>query len=171
LREASIPIIARVEAPGILDGGDIAFAGETVFIGVPDGAPAFTLHSNTLGREQFARIAAAAGRNVVEVRYSGRFPRLASVFTPVAADTVIVASGVVDVDALERFTRIETAGGEELAAGVLVLGERRVLANVRFRVSLPMLRRAKLAVDAIDLWEFGKTGIVPSLLALPLQRA
>lgn len=170
LREAGIPIVARIEPPGLLDGSDVVVSGETVFVGVADGGPAFAAHSNALGREQLTHIAGAAGFNVVELRYAGRFPRLRSVFTPLSADTVVVASGAVDAAALERFKRIEVARGEELAAGLLVLGERRVLANLRFRTSLPLLRDAKLAVEAIDLWEFGKTGAAPSMLALALRR-
>jgi hypothetical protein len=41
---------------------------------------------------------------------------------------------------------------------------------VRFRAVVPLLRAAKIAVDAIDLWEFGKIGTTASLLALALKR-
>jgi hypothetical protein len=54
---------------------------------------------------------------------------------------------------------------------VLALGSRRVLANLRFRETIPLLRAARVAVDAIDLWEFGKIGVTPSTLALALKRA
>jgi hypothetical protein len=33
-----------------------------------------------------------------------------------------------------------------------------------------MLRKAKFIVEAIDLWEFGKIGATPSLIALALKR-
>ncbi len=65
---------------------------------------------------------------------------------------------------------LEVPRGEDYGAGVLTLGPRRVLANVRFRQTLPLLRKAKITVDAIDLWEFGKVGATPSMLALALQR-
>jgi hypothetical protein len=32
------------------------------------------------------------------------------------------------------------------------------------------LRKAKIAVEALDLWEFGKIGATPSLLVLALKR-
>jgi hypothetical protein len=51
------------------------------------------------------------------------------------------------------------------------LGGRRVLANLRFRYAVPMLRKAKLDVVAIDLWEFGKVGGGPPSLVLPIKRA
>ena len=65
---------------------------------------------------------------------------------------------------------VEVPRGEEFAAGVLALGEGRVLANLRFRESLAMLRKAKIAVEAIDLWEFGKAGFGPFSLVLAVKR-
>ena len=56
---------------------------------------------------------------------------------------------------------VEVPRGEEHAAGVLAFGERRVIANLRFRESIKLLRKAKIDVEAIDLWEFGKAGVGP----------
>ena len=33
------------------------------------------------------------------------------------------------------------------------------------------LRKARIEVEAIDLWEFGKAGVAPSALALALKRS
>jgi hypothetical protein len=60
--------------------------------------------------------------------------------------------------------------GEEYAAGVLPIGERRVIANLRFRESIAIMRKAKITVDAIDLWEFGKAGYGPFALVLAVKR-
>ena len=60
--------------------------------------------------------------------------------------------------------------GEELAAGVLCLGERHVLADIRYRTALARMRRAGITVESIDLYEFTKLGIAPSMLALALKR-
>jgi hypothetical protein len=60
--------------------------------------------------------------------------------------------------------------GEENAAGVLCLGERHVLADVRYRTSFSIMRRAGLGVEAIDLYEFAKAGMTPAMLALALKR-
>jgi N-dimethylarginine dimethylaminohydrolase len=65
---------------------------------------------------------------------------------------------------------VEVPRGEELAAGVVALGERRVIANLRFRESVKLLRKAKIAVEAIDLWEFGKAGFGPFSLVLAVKR-
>jgi hypothetical protein len=50
------------------------------------------------------------------------------------------------------------------------MGDRRVIANLRFRESIGLLRAAKLEVVAIDLWEFGKAGVGPSQLVLATKR-
>jgi hypothetical protein len=53
---------------------------------------------------------------------------------------------------------------------VLALGGGRVIANLRYRESLARLRDAKIAVEAIDLWEFGKAGAGPFSLVLATKR-
>ena len=88
----------------------------------------------------------------------------------VARDTVVVAPGRVDTSALAGLQLIELPLGEEYAAGILALGERRVIANLRFRESLAQLRKAKIGVEAIDLWEFGKAGAGPFSLVLATKR-
>jgi len=88
----------------------------------------------------------------------------------VASDTIVAAPDRVDLAAASDLRCIEVPRGEELAAGVLTLGERRVLANLRFRESIALLRRAKITVEAIDLWEFGKAGFGPFALALAFKR-
>jgi hypothetical protein len=60
--------------------------------------------------------------------------------------------------------------GEGLAAGLLCLGEHRVLADIRFRTALGTIRRAGISVESIDLYDFYKVGITPSMLVLPLKR-
>jgi hypothetical protein len=92
------------------------------------------------------------------------------VFSLVASDTVVAAPDRVDLVAATDLRVIEVPRGEELAAGVLALGERLVVANLRFRESIAILRKAKIAVEAIDLWEFGKGGFGPFSLALAVKR-
>jgi hypothetical protein len=42
---------------------------------------------------------------------------------------------------------------------------------LRFRESLAILRTAKIAVEAIDMWEFGKAGFGPFSLVLAIKRS
>ena len=45
-----------------------------------------------------------------------------------------------------------------------------MIAEMRYRTALATMRRAGVAVEAIDLYEFTKLGITPSMLVLALQR-
>jgi dimethylargininase len=175
LGRAQIPIVGRIEAPGLLDGGDALLSGDTLFLGVmtkraaETGIPS-TVHGNALGRDQLASYARSKGLHVVEVAMADEALRLKSVASFVAADTLLFAPGLLDAAAFGNVKKIEAPRGEDFGAGVLALGNRRVLANLRFRETTPLLRKAKFTVESIDLWEFGKIGATPSMMALALKR-
>jgi dimethylargininase len=175
LARAQIPIVGRIAAPGLLDGGDVLLSRDTVYLGVATkrqaetGMPA-AVHGNALGREQLAAYARSIGLAVVDVPMAAEVRRLKSVASFVAEETLLYAPGLVDGSAFAKMEKIEAPRGEDYAAGVLALGNRRVLANLRFRVTTPLLRKAKFSVESIDLWEFGKIGATPSVMALALKR-
>jgi len=175
LASAGVPIVGRIEAPGLLDGGDVLLGPESLFLGVATrrqaetGIPGFA-HGNAFGREQLAAYAATKGRKTVDVAMASEVRRLRSVASLVDADTILFAGGLLDGTAFAGLRTIVAPRGEDYGAGVLTLGPRRVLTNLRFRETIPLLRKAKLFVDAIDLWEFGKVGATPSTLALALKR-
>ena len=167
LTELGIPILGRIEAPGLIDGGDLVVSGDCVFIGVPRHGT----RSNTIGRAQLGEILGGLGMHVLELRLAPEIPRLASVFSAVGDDVVVAARDYVDIDAAG--TSVQTIAiprGDQCGAGLLTIGPRRAIANLRFRVALPLLRKAKLDILAIDLWEFGKAGAGPAALVLPLRR-
>ncbi|MBV9409752.1 MAG: hypothetical protein JO164_13070, partial [Candidatus Eremiobacteraeota bacterium] len=170
LAELGIPIVGRIEAPGLLDATDVALAPGRLFVGVPRPGAGLRRRSNELGRRQLEAIATAQGLRVVELAVANDVSRLRAVFSVVGADVVIAAPEKVDLVAATDLKIVEVPRGEELAAGVLALGERRVLANIRFRESIALLRKAKVAVEAIDLWEFGKAGFGPFSLVLAVKR-
>jgi dimethylargininase len=175
LAAAGVPIIGRIAAPGLLDGGDVLLGPQTLFLGVPLGRQSeigipVAVRGNAAGRAQLAAYARSAGYEVVEVPLAAEVRRLRSVASLVASETVLVAPGLADAEAFGGLKRLEARRGEDYGAGVLTLGERRVLANLRFRETVPMLRKSKIGVDAIDLWEFGKIGATPSSLVLALKR-
>ncbi len=175
LGAAGVPIVGRIEAPGLLDGGDVLFSGSTLYIGATTVRQAETglprsARGNVLGREQLAAYARANGIDVVEVTMAAEVRRLRSVASIIDTKTIVVATGLVDVAAFSGLELIEVPRGEDYAAGVLALGNRRILANLRFRESLPLLRKSKTIVDAIDVWEFGKVGATPSSMVLALKR-
>jgi dimethylargininase len=170
LGSLGIPVIGRIDPPGLLDAGDVIVAGATVFVGVARGPHGQRQRSNALGRNQLEAFASRAGKTVVELPMAADVMHLRNVFAVVGTATVIAAPEKVDLASLGGMTVVALPRGEEYAAGVLPLGEKRVLANLRFRESLAIMRKAKIAVEAIDLWEFGKAGAGVFSLVLAVKR-
>jgi len=160
---ADVPLAGHISAPGLLDGGDVLLAGGTAFIGVgPRG--------NSLGRNGFAKVAEAHGYRPVEVKLADGVTALRAVASAVAKDTIVLAPDRVDMKAFAGFNIIEVERGEETGAGVLCIGERHVIADVRYRTAFGAMRKAGIVVEGLDLYDFEKVGITPSLLALALKR-
>jgi dimethylargininase len=158
-----VPIAGHIAAPGLLDGGDVLLAGGTAFVGVGK-------RGNAIGRSGFAAVASAHGYRVVEVAMRSDVRALRCVASAVAKDTIVLAPHCLDVDAFEGFKIITVDRGEEMAAGVISLGEHHVIADVRYRTALSRLRKAGIVVEGIDLYDFEKVGITPSLLTLAIKR-
>jgi dimethylargininase len=158
-----VPVAGHIEAPGLLDGSDVLLAGGAAFIGAGR-------RGNDLGRTGFAHVARAHGYRPVEVRLADDAASLRAVASAVAEDTILLGAGKADPAAFAGFRTIVLEPGEEHAAGVLCLGERHVIADIRYRNALPAMRRAGITVEAIDLYEFEKLGITPSMLVLALKR-
>lgn len=167
LADHGVPLVGRIEAPGLLDGGDVVVSGSTAYVGVPGKKP----RSNAHGRRQLAALLSAQGMQMVELAMDSSIPRLSAVFSAPDDGLIVAATDFVDTAPIAGKAQIVAIPrGEEYGASLLTLGPRRVLANLRFRIAVPMLRRAKIDVVAIDLWEFGKVGGGPPSLILPLKR-
>lgn len=158
-----VPLAGHVLAPGLLDGGDVLLAGSTAFVGAGK-------RGNALGRSGFGEVAGAHGYRVVEVALADDVPALRAVASALSHDTIVLARDKADVAAFEGFKTVVLERGEDLGAGVLCLSDRHVVADVRFRTTPSILRRAGISVDTIDLYEFAKIGIAPAMLALALKR-
>ncbi|MBV8638868.1 MAG: hypothetical protein JO322_12365 [Candidatus Eremiobacteraeota bacterium] len=158
-----VPIAGHIAAPGLLDGGNVMLAGGTAFVGVGE-------RGNVLGRAGFAAVAQAHGYRVVEVKLAPGVRSLQSVASAVAKDTVVISPDGLDASAFDGFNVVAVNIGEEMAAGVICLGEHHVIADVRYRTALARMRKAGLVVEGIDLYDFEKIGITPSHLVLALKR-
>jgi dimethylargininase len=158
-----VPLAGHVAAPGLLDGNDVLLAGTTVFVGIGS-------RGNELGRNGFAQLARQHGYQFVEVKLAAGVPALRAVVGALSADTIVLGADKADPSAFAGFRTIELARGEEQAAGVLPLDDGHVIADIRYRTALSAMRRAGARVEAIDLYEFTKLGMTPSMLALVLQR-
>ncbi|HEY5340431.1 MAG TPA: hypothetical protein VIK27_05335 [Candidatus Aquilonibacter sp.] len=163
LTRLDVPLAGHIAPPALLDGGDVLLAGRTAFIGAGT-------RGNALGRAGFASVARAHGYTVVEVALAPDVSSLRTVANAVAHDTIVLAPHKLDAAAFRGFATIELERGEERAAGVVCLGERHCIADVRYRTALARLRKAGIVVEGIDLYDFEKVGIAPSLLALVLKR-
>ncbi len=159
-----IPIAGHIAEPGVLDGSDVLMAGNTAFVGV-------SKRCNAAGRAGFSKIARAHGFTVVEVALANTTRCLRSVAGVVSRDSMAIASSQhLDHAAFAGFTKYIAQAGNELGAGVLNLGERHVLADMRFPGVVDMLRAAGVVVEAIDLYDFARVGIAPSMLVADLKR-
>jgi dimethylargininase len=158
-----VPIAAHISAPGLLDGSDVVLAGKTAFIGV-------SARSNALGREGFARVAEAHGFRPVEVRLSANVPSLRSVCGVLSDDALVIAPERLDRAVFAGFKTIAVERGDEFGAGVLNIGHGHVIADVRFPRVIDALRDSGTRVEAIDLYDFERIGLTPSVLAIDLKR-
>jgi dimethylargininase len=158
-----VPLAGHIVAPGLFDGSDVVMAGTTAFVG-------HGRRGNALGRTGFSAVARAHGYRVIDVLLDDTAPALASVLGVIANDRLVIAPEYIDRSTLDGFKVVELERGEELAAGVLCLGDGHVISDIRFRTSLRALRKAGATVEALDLYEFYKLGITPSMLALALKR-
>lgn len=167
--DLDVPIAGHVAAPAMLDGNDVLLVGSTAFVGVPSTSLGQG-RGNELGRKGFAELARAHGYRVVEVTLAEGVPALRAVVGAAASDTIIIGAGKVDHDAFYGFKTVVLALGEEQAAGVLPIDDGHVVAEIRFRTALRAMRDAGITVEAIDLYEFTKLGLTPSMLTLALRR-
>jgi N-dimethylarginine dimethylaminohydrolase len=158
-----VPLAGHIAAPALLDGNDVVLAGDIAFVAAGE-------RGNQLGREGFAELARAHGYRAVEVQVAEGVPALRAVVGAAAKDTIVLAPDKVDTRPFQGFRTIELEVGEAQAAGVLALGDGHVLADIRFRTALAAMRRGGLTVEAIDLYEFTKLGLTPSMLTLALAR-
>lgn len=164
LSERDIPIAGHISAPGLLDGSDVVMLGTTAFVAAgPRG--------NALGRAGFGAIAKAHGFDVREITLAPEAPHLRAVMSAVDSRTVVFNPRVIDASALEGLRTIAAPIDEPLGAGVLNLGENHVLADIRYPATINALRKAGTTVEAIDLYDFGRIGLTPSVLVVDLKRA
>ena len=115
-------------------------------------------------------ILSASNYTVVDVPVDPSVRRLSSVLALVDDGLAIVAPNRIDQTALPNVRFIETPHGDEYGAGVLVLGARHVLADLRYALANKVFKKNKIVVEAIDLYEFTKIGIGPSALVLAVSR-
>ncbi|WP_116247081.1 dimethylargininase [Nocardiopsis sp. FIRDI 009] len=136
--------VARVEAPGTLDGGDVLQVGETVYVGVGG-------RTDTEGADQLARLLKPLGREVRRVGL-GAALHLKSAVTALPDGSLIGLPDLVDTSALPPVRRAP----EEPGAHVLPLGGRDVLVSAAAPGTIHELTAEHWRVLPVDVSEFEK---------------
>lgn len=162
LEEREIPVAGEIVPPALVDGSDVLLVGKTAFVGCGS-------RGNALGRRAFAQIARSQGFRVVELALPPGAPPLRAMAGAVSEERVVISERI-DRSAFEGFEAIVLERQSELGAGVLNLGDDHVLADMRFPPAVNALRKHGVLVEAIDLYDFAKIGITPSMLVLDLKR-
>jgi dimethylargininase len=142
-------VIARIEAPGTMDGGDVMVVGRTVFVGL-------TGRTNGSGIEQLRRIIEHFdyALRVVEVDAAGCL-HLKSAVTAFADDTLLVNPRWVAAQAFADYRLIEVDQSEPAAANIVRVGER-LLYSDGFPRTLERLSRLGREITTVDVGEIAK---------------
>lgn len=137
--------IARIEAPGALDGGDVLQVGRTVYVGRGG-------RTNADGIRQLRRHAATRGRTVVAVPLH-RVLHLKSAVTALPDGTLVAADPTLcDTTPLPTLRPVPEEGGSH----VVPLGEGTLLMAASAPRTAAMLDDLGFDVVAVDIGEFEK---------------
>lgn len=143
--------VARIHAPGTLEGGDVLRIGQRLFVGQ-------STRTNREGIAQLAAIVQPYGHAVVPVPVTGSL-HLKTACTALDARTLLVNPGWLDVSPFAGFETIAVHADEPFAANILPVGAC-LVANAAFPRTLERVsahaRHAGLRVVPVDISEFGK---------------
>lgn len=137
--------IARISAPGTLDGGDVLKVGSTVYVGQGG-------RTDAEGIRQLARIVGPLGYAVVAITMTKAL-HLKSAVTALPDGTIVGYAPVVDDPSLfPNFLAVP----EEPGAHVVVLDDASVLMSSRAPRTAALFRARGLRVVVVDIEEFEK---------------
>lgn len=136
--------VARIEAPGTLDGGDVLQVGSTVYVGVGR-------RTNVEGAVQLEQLLKLLGREVVHVGMGGAL-HLKSAVTVLPDGALVGLADLVEADVLPPVRRVSKGSG----AHVLALGGRDVLVSAAAHETIQQLTADRWRVVPVDISEFEK---------------
>ena len=163
-------LLARIEPPGTMDGGDVLAAGRRIFVGR-------TTRTNADGLDQFRRIVEYFGYTIRPVAVRGCLHLKSAVSSP-GGDLLVVNRACVDAGAFDGFDLVDVDPAEPGGANVARVGDH-VLCAAAFPRTRERLERRGLSVAAVDLSELAKAEgavtccslIFPSSDGTPAPRA
>ncbi|MGA9277406.1 dimethylargininase [Ilumatobacter sp.] len=152
--------VARIDAPGTLDGGDVMKVGSTIYVGIGG-------RTNQTGIDQLREHVARRGAEVIAVPTT-LVLHLKSAVTSLPDGTVIGYAPVVDDPAVfEPFLPVP----EEPGAHVVVLGDEKVLMTARTDRTAALLAERGYEVVVSDISEFEKLEGCVTCLSVRLRTA
>ena len=143
----SLRLIARIEAPGSVDGGDVLVVGRSIFVGCSS-------RTNLEAIEQARRITAPHGYQVTAVAVGGCL-HLKSAATAVSDDTLLINPQWVPQE-LRQLSCIEIHPDEPHAANVVRVDGRRLLAAAAHPRTREILEKRGFEVVIVDVSELAK---------------
>ena len=139
--------LEHIQAPAILDGGDVLTVDKTIYVGI-------STRSNTEGVDQVRAIVADHGYNVMEVAFDGCL-HLKSAVTTVSNDTLVINPEWIEAGTFSELACIEVDPTEPAAANVLGIADR-VLFGAGFPRTGERLSAAGFEVRPVDASELAK---------------
>ncbi len=149
--------IARIAAPGAIEGGDVVVVGKTILVGATD-------RTNALGREELARIVRPHGYEVHTVRVRGCL-HLKTACTALPDGSLLVNPAWIDRDALRGFEIVEVARDEPHAANVVAVGDHAIF-GAGSPNTAALLRARGVSLRIVDLSELAKADGCGTCLSL-----
>lgn len=130
-----------IQAPGILDGGDVLIIGKKIWVGLSN-------RSNQIAIQQLEQIVMPHGYEVKGVSVTGCL-HLKSAVTQLAEKTVLLNHNWVDEDIFNDFEIIKTHPSEPHAANALMIGTK-VLFPKAYPLTAQILKDQGIEVIEID---------------------
>jgi dimethylargininase len=154
--------LCSIEAPGILDGGDVLCVDKVIFAGLSG-------RSNQSALEQLRNILAPYGYILKGVEVSGCL-HLKSAVTQVSKDTLLINSSFLDRSIFRPMKLIEVDGSEPSAANAVLIGNT-VIYPSNFPKTQRRLEEAGIRLKIIDVTEVAKAEGAVTCCSLIFRRS
>ena len=155
--------IARIQAPGTVEGGDIILAGKVAFVG-------FSPRSNQAGVSQIKPILERAGYQVRIVPTPSPHLHLGGMMSLLTPEDVICTSDWNFQEYLSGFKTHVLPAKEPTSANVISFGEGELVVEASSQETADLLDQAGFKIHLLNLSEFVKGSGGPTCLILPTAR-
>jgi dimethylargininase len=140
-------LLAHIDPPGTLDGGDVVVMGRTLFVGASS-------RTNAAAIVQLRALMAHFGYAVEAVEVRGCL-HLKSAVTPIGDSTLLVNRAWAPVESFSRYELVDVDPSEGGAANVLRVGDR-LIAAAAYPRTRECLERLDFTVVPVDVGELMK---------------